>query len=295
MRTTTQKSTLTGTVDIIGESVHHFPQNMNRIELICLDIDGTLIDSDKNIPEENMKAITWAYREKGVRVAVNSGRIAPSARTFMERLGIHEAFSSLGGCIVQRWDGQVIEQHFIDNGVAGGINALARELDCALFLYIGDDWFLDPGHDFWRASESRATGLEGTLTDTMALLSSRAPNKMLGADMDPDKVSRLQEAIRSRYPDQVDCFKSTDIYLEILPKGINKGTAVDVLCRYYGIKKDAVMSIGDYYNDIDMLLASGLPVAMANSPSEVKESAGYVTEADCDHSGVAEAIRRFIV
>ena len=268
---------------------------MSRIELICLDIDGTLIDSSRTIPEENVKAIKWAHREKGVHVAVNSGRIAPSARTFMERLGIHEAFPSLGGCVVQRWDGSVIEQHFIDPSVAKGINALVRDLGCALFLYIGDSWFLDPGHDFWRDSETRATGLEGTITDTMDLLSSRAPNKMLGVDMDPDKVTRLQEAIRTRYPDQVDCFKSSDIYLEIVPKGINKGTAVDVLCRYYGIGKDAVMSIGDYYNDIDMLLASGLPVAVANSPSRVKEIAAYVTEADCDSCGVAEAIRRFIV
>ena len=92
----------------------------------------------------------------------------------------------------------------------------------------------------------------------------------------------------------MDCFKSDPRFLEIVPKGINKGTAVKALCRFYGIEKENVMSIGDFYNDIDMFRESGISVAMANAPEDVKSQASFVTQADADHAGVAEAIYRFL-
>ena len=268
---------------------------MHPVKLICLDIDQTLIDDSRTIPEGNLRAIRQAHAEKNVHVAVNSGRIAPSAKSFMQALGVYEAFPSLGGCVVQDWDGSVIEQHFIDRDASSQINALARNLGCALFLYTGDTWHLDPGYGFWQDSETRATGLEGDITDISALLKLQAPNKMLAADMDAQKINLLQKEIRAAFSGSVDCFKSNDLYLEIVPAGINKGTAVDALCRHYGIGRENVMSIGDYYNDIDMFRASGISVAMANSPAAVKEAATCTTEADCNGCGVAEAVRRFVL
>ncbi len=268
---------------------------MNTVKLICLDIDRTLIDDSRTIPEENLKAVRAAHGKKGVHIAVNSGRIASSARSFMKAMGVREAFPSLGGCVVQNWDGSIIEEHFIDRGAASEINALARKLGCALFLYTGDRWHLDPGYPFWQDSETRATGLEGNITDTARLLKTHSPNKMLAADMDAEKINRLRDEVRASFSGSVDCFKSNDLYLEIVPAGINKGTAVDALCRHYGIGRESVMSIGDYYNDIDMFSASGIAVAMADSPAEVKEAATFVTQADCNGCGVAEAIRRFVL
>ena len=75
---------------------------------------------------------------------------------------------------------------------------------------------------------------------------------------------------------------------------MNKGTAVQALCRHYGLQKENVMSIGDYYNDIDMFLASGISVAMANAPEDIKSQVTYVTKADNLRCGVAEAICRFL-
>ena len=266
----------------------------NKIKLICLDVDNTLVDSFKNIPQANTEAVRWAHRELGVHIAVNSGRISQSTRDFMQRLGVSEAFPSLGGCMVQRWDGSIIEEHTIDMEVARAINSIARRLGCTNFVYHRDTWHLDPGNEYWAASEFQATNVMGTFLDTDAFLKTDRANKMLGVHTEPELTTRLQELILKDFSAYVDCFKSDPRFLEIVPKGINKGTAVRALCAFYGIGRENVMSMGDFYNDIDMFRESAISVAMANAPDDVKCLATHITKADADNAGVAEAIYTFL-
>ena len=266
----------------------------NRIKLISLDVDNTLVDKDKIIPAANIEAVRWAHFEMRAHIAVNSGRISQSTRDYMQRLGVCDAFPSLGGCIVQRWDGSFIEENIIDREVARAINSIARKLGCTNFIYHRDTWHLDPGNEFWASSEYQATKVMGTFLDTDQFLRSTSPNKMLGVHIEPERTTRLQELIQKDYSAFVDCFKSDPRFLEIVPKGINKGTAIRALCSFYGIERENVMSIGDFYNDIDMFRESGISVAMANAPEDVKSQASFVTQADADHAGVAEAIYRFL-
>ncbi|MBO4424396.1 MAG: HAD family phosphatase [Spirochaetales bacterium] len=269
--------------------------NTHPIKLICIDVDNTLVDDRKNIPELNRKAIRWAHFENCAHIAVNSGRIGPSTRDYMERLGVQDAYPSLNGCIVQDWDGSIIEESFIEKEVALKINGIARELGCTMFVYHHDLWYLDPGNDYWAESEFMATNLRGTIIDTDSYIRSQAPNKMLGVQTNPVLTEMLKERIEKLFSVNVDCFKSDPRFLEIMPKGVNKGTAVEALCRHYGIGRENVMAIGDYYNDIAMFNASGISVAMANSPEDIKKQVTYVTKADNVHCGVAEAIYSFMV
>lgn len=266
----------------------------DRIKLICLDIDNTLVDINKNIPENNLKAIRWAYEKKGIHIAVNSSRIGASVRDYMERLGVHEAYPALGGVILQDWDGSIIEEHTVDTQAARAINAVARDLGCTNFIYHHDFWCVDPGNDYWAASEYSATKVPGGFRDTDAFILSDGANKMLGVNSDPEIVSELQTIVQRDFGSYVDCFKSDPKFLEIVPKGINKGTAVLSLCNFYGIGRENVMSMGDFYNDMDMFCQSGISVAMANAPKDIKKAVTFVTKADADHSGVAEAIYHFL-
>ncbi len=265
-----------------------------EIKLVSLDVDGTLVDDEKNIPERNLRAISWAHINNGVHFAINSGRICQSVRSYMEKLGVHESFPSLGGVLVHGWDGEIIAESTIDSSVALEINALARSLGCATFIYQRDIWCLDPGNDYWKNSEYTATKVMGRIVDTDKAIKTGPTNKMLGVCLDTAKLQRLMEGIISDFSTFVDCFTSSPYFLEILPKGVNKGTAIDILIKHYGIKKENVMSIGDYYNDVDMFKTSGISVAMANAPDDIKAMADYVTEADNCNCGVAEAIHRFI-
>lgn len=269
--------------------------NAMKTKLICSDVDSTLVDDYKKLSPKNREAIRKAVLEEGMHFAIISGRIAPSVRRYMDEIGITGVVPSLGGCLIEDWDGTIIEENVVDGRLATKINDLIKAMDCLCFAYHHNDWYIDPGHPDWVKSEADATDTIGVIEDLTGLFGRINPNKLLGVHSDTDKVKRLSDAILERYSNEVDCFLSSPMYLEIVPKGVNKGTAVDALCRHYGIERSNVLAIGDYYNDIDMLKIVGVPVTVRNAPDDIKAVARYVTENDCNNSAVAEALERFVV
>lgn len=269
--------------------------NAMKTKLICSDVDSTLVDDYKKLSPKNREAIRKAVLEEGMHFAIISGRIAPSVRRYMDEIGITGVVPSLGGCLIEDWDGTIIEENVVDGRLAIKINDLIKAMDCLCFAYHHNDWYIDPGHPDWIKSEADATDTIGVVEDLTGLFSRINPNKLLGVHSDTDRVKRLSDAIFERYSNEVDCFLSSPMYLEIVPKGVNKGTAVDALCRHYGIERSNVLAIGDYYNDIDMLKIVGVPVTVRNAPDDIKAVARYVTESDCNNSAVAEALERFVV
>lgn len=269
--------------------------NAMKTKLICSDVDSTLVDDYKKLSPKNREAIRKAVLEEGMHFAIISGRIAPSVRRYMDEIGITGVVPSLGGCLIEDWDGTIIEENVVDGRLAIKITDLIKAMDCLCFAYHHNDWYIDPGHPDWIKSEADATDTIGVVEDLTGLFSRINPNKLLGVHSDTDKVKRLSDAILERYSNEVDCFLSSPMYLEIVPKGVNKGTAVDALCRHYGIERSNVLAIGDYYNDIDMLKIVGVPVTVRNAPDDIKAVARYVTESDCNNSAVAEALERFVV
>lgn len=269
--------------------------NAMKTKLICSDVDSTLVDDYKKLSPKNREAIRKAVLEEGMHFAIISGRIAPSVRRYMDEIGITGVVPSLGGCLIEDWDGTIIEENVVDGRLAIKINDLIKAMDCLCFAYHHNDWYIDPGHPDWIKSEADATDTIGVVEDLTGLFGRINPNKLLGVHSDTDRVKRLSDAILERYSNEVDCFLSSPMYLEIVPKGVNKGTAVDALCRHYGIERSNVLAIGDYYNDIDMLRIVGVPVTVRNAPDDIKAVARYVTESDCNNSAVAEALERFVV
>jgi Cof subfamily protein (haloacid dehalogenase superfamily) len=92
----------------------------------------------------------------------------------------------------------------------------------------------------------------------------------------------------------IDCFKSQNYILEIVPTGINKGEAIKFLAQHYNIDISEVIAIGDDENDISMIMAAGLGVAMKNAKSCVKEVADYITSSN-EENGVGKVINEFIL
>jgi Cof subfamily protein (haloacid dehalogenase superfamily) len=114
-------------------------------------------------------------------------------------------------------------------------------------------------------------------------------------DNDIEYLKKVRDEILSyeEYKDVLDCFISSGKYLEINPKGTNKGEAIKWLCNHLNVKKENTMGIGDSDNDIDMLKNVGLPVGVANANENVRKVVEYVCEKDYKEGGVQEAIEKF--
>ncbi|MCR5760790.1 MAG: Cof-type HAD-IIB family hydrolase [Sphaerochaetaceae bacterium] len=269
---------------------------MSSIKLVCVDVDGTLVSDDKSIPQGNLKAIKEAsYR--GVAFAVLSGRISPSIQHYQKLLGIKGPVSSLGGCILEDQNLNIIEEYNLDRETCLKIFEARRESGISLLFYHHNRWFTDRDTDpRWIKSEYGATGVKGELTDSLEdLLSSFLPNKFLALDIEIPKVEYFYKLLSASAPDTVKAFFSWPQFLEVVPPQADKGQAVKSLRRYYNLKKEEVMVCGDYFNDTQMFSEAGISVAMANSPQGVKDLATYVTKNDNNNCGVAEAIEKFVL
>ena len=105
-------------------------------------------------------------------------------------------------------------------------------------------------------------------------------------------LEKMQTWIRENMP-EMDCFFSCPQFLEVVPKGMNKGEAVKMLCKTLGVEIENAVACGDAANDLAMLKAAGIGVAMQNGADEVKAIADYITARDNNHDGVAEAADKF--
>lgn len=272
---------------------------MTDIKLICLDVDGTLVDDNKNIPKANLDEIKRAV-SKGIKIAITSGRISPSTKEYMDKIGVSGAISSLGGGMLEDEQGNIIEDHLLDAQLCRQVNFLANRDGMTLYAYHHYHWYADKtkADPYWLEIEKTITNVTGVLVEDLQkeVLDKLCPNKFLVMHRSPEKTLQYFDYLCKILPDRsiVNIFMSGPQYIEVVPPQSHKGNAVRGLCRYYGISRDNVMACGDYYNDIFMFREAAVSVAAANAPDDVKAEATYVTEADNNTGVVAEAIRTFI-
>ena len=272
---------------------------MNDIKLICLDVDGTLVDDKVSIPQCNIDEIKRA-QSKGVKIAITSGRMSLSTKYFMDKIGITGPISSLGGGMLEDENGNIIEDHLLDAETCRKIVQLANENGITLYAYHHYSWYADrtKADPYWLETEKYVTTVRGTIVDDLQkeVLDRFNPNKMLAMHRDHARVKEFMALLEKKLPDRsrINIFLSGPTYIELVPPQANKGNAVRGLCRYYNISKENVMVCGDYYNDIHMFKEAAVSVAAANAPDAVKKAATYVTKADNNQGVVAEAIRVFI-
>lgn len=106
-----------------------------------------------------------------------------------------------------------------------------------------------------------------------------------------ERIAQLPPSLRQDF----EVFKSREIILEIMPKGVHKAVGLQLLCDHLGLDASQVMAVGDEENDLSMLKWAGLGVAMANGVDLVKKTANAVTSKTNEESGVAEAVERYIL
>jgi hydroxymethylpyrimidine pyrophosphatase-like HAD family hydrolase len=107
---------------------------------------------------------------------------------------------------------------------------------------------------------------------------------------EPEKLAVLMDDIRYRVQPHCDMFLSANNFLEFAPLGSNKATGLKVLSDYLGLDMNEVVAVGDNFNDMDMIMAAGLGIAVNNAVEEVKAIADYITQADNDNNAIKEVV-----
>ena len=266
-------------------------------KLLALDMDGTLLNSQKQITQPTIDAINRLI-ERGVQVVFASGRNLPEMRDAHQVLNkIHYGILISGGLIYDFAEDKIIAVHPVP------FDAIIEIIDCGL-----DERAMIHLHTV-RNSIARQQDVEHMSDFGMGIYQSMFDKICVKADdlkqytLDHKneiiKVNLYNRSVESRQR-SVERLKHLDLEqvfaegsaLESSPRGISKASGLIELCRHLNIPIEQSIAIGDAPNDREILQTAGVGVAMGNAEDEIKKIADFVT-LDNDHDGVAHAIEKF--
>ena len=265
---------------------------MTAIRLVVSDVDGTLVDKQKQVTEATVAAVA-ELRAAGVGFTVISARPRSGMMPILDRLAIDGDVAAFNGGTIFRRDGGVSYHVSIDAETARGILTLAEGKDVGVWLFADDIWYasdLDGPH---TASERITANQEPTALADAGDAVTRADKITFVCDDEP-KLRALADKAKARFGDRATIAQSQAYYLDATAPGADKGAGITALAAAHGVSLADTAAIGDQANDIPMLKVAGLPIAVANAPDAVKALARHVTTAN-DADGVANAIRTLIL
>ena len=262
---------------------------MDKYKLIAIDIDGTLLTNDKKILGDTKLDIKKAF-EKGIIICICTGRAYPAAKRYVDELNLDIPLILYNGCRIISKE-NIIFNKTIDKEVSNGVFDIINMNDGTCCFWKDDTLYFNKNNEYTVYYEN-LTGIKPTIINDYDERLFTNINKFIWFDT-PQNLQFIKNNILNNVAG-IDCFKSQSHILEIVPKDVNKGGAIKFLANYYNIDISEVIAVGDDENDISMIMAAGLGVAMKNAKDCVKEVANYITSSN-EENGVGKVINEFIL
>lgn len=266
---------------------------------LFLDLDGTLLNDEKEITPGNRAAIEAALKA-GHQVVITTGRPLVSATEQARRLGLTGPGCYLiafnGGLIYDLGTNQTIFQQTIPLELVEPVFDQARQRGLHIQTYDDRQVLVEPTCDnqVVRRYCSLILMEHATLPHISHL--AQPPAKMLVIDYhNKAPLEKFCQWVLDQYSQQLDAFFSCEQYLEIIPRGLSKGNALVQLAHLLNIPLENTVAVGDAANDLSMLRSAGIGVAMRNGTDEAKAVADVVTTRDNNHDAIAEVIEKYLV
>ena len=267
-------------------------------KLLVVDIDGTLLNRDGAISDEDTGALTRACRS-GVHVSLSTGRVVVACLPILERLaldGYHMFFD--GALVFNPQKNQEVYVEQIPAQLVKQIADIARLQEVNLDLYSITHFFTE--RETWATEiRRRFFNLKPTVVNFDDVWQEERIIKATIVVRSDEEKARAQD-IYQHFKDQLSfSWTRTPAYPEIdfinvRAIGVSKGKALEALASFLGLSLTDVVAIGDGTNDVSLLSTAGLAIAMGNAHDELKAVADHVT-LDVDHNGVAAAVDRFLL
>jgi hypothetical protein len=260
--------------------------------LLVIDLDGTVRSRVHGVTP-GVRAALAAARARGVRVCVATGRMWPSAEPWVRTIGADSPVILYnGGQVLDFLTGRTLYERRLPRAAAREALALARRDPAVLPLLYARDHVYSERHDPLADAYAVDDGLSYEVVPSFDPLLREDPHKVLIIGPSP-RIAALQGTVRQAdLP--VHAVQSEPVYLEILPPGVSKGTALEAMLEILEIPASASIAIGDNWNDLEMIEAAGLGVAMASAPDGVRTRADHVC-GTAEEEGVRQVIERFVL
>ena len=272
-----------------------------KYKALFTDFDGTIFSDDFKVSEKDIQAI-HEYVKAGGKFFISTGRLFNSIYPYLKKMGVESDLIvvSQGAEVYDVKTKEPLLRQLISIPLANRVfeyidKAMETNDQLTAMMYIDDEvYFIDKlpeyRHAFCDILHIAAHVLPGSLKEYLDKVQ-KEPSKILV--MTPE--DRIQDFIKNGEEylngDAVFC-ESRKFLIEIMPSGINKGTAVTYVANKLGIPMDEVICVGDSDNDLSMIKAAGLGVATENALDRVKIYADYIAPS-CNDSPISDIIYKF--
>jgi Cof subfamily protein (haloacid dehalogenase superfamily) len=264
--------------------------------LIVSDFDGTLVNDDGTISEKNKNAIA-EYVAAGGAFAISTGRLPSGILQRANELGLKGMVCCCQGAIIL----DIESKDILMEGrlsLESTVKACKKMEELGLHIHAYDLW------DFYANMDDEPLRMYEHLVKTKAKLVLDQPLSQfieekelraykLLAMVEPQRNDAILKALENEAFDGCEITKSASFLVEVINKAYSKGTAVKFLAEYYNVPIEKVIAVGDQINDMPMIEAAGLGIAVRNAEDSLKEKADYVCEYTNKESAIADIIEKF--
>lgn len=264
--------------------------------LFFSDLDETLL-VNHHVPSENLEAIE-RLKKTDTKFVVCTGRSYPLVIDVLKELGTYHKAGDYticlnGGMIVENETDRILYYKGLAFGTAKTIVYQGVRHDLCMMIFTLDHCYLMNATtaeiDRKKAQHAEFTVVEG---DSIDFLKGKDIAKVIYVDPDLDKLKAYASALNLT---DIDVTCSSGRYLEIIPKGVNKGTGIQWLANYLKIPMEKTMGIGDSDNDYEMITTCHIGISTAGACDRLKQQSSYITTVDYDKGAVKEAIEKFVL
>ncbi|MCD7950416.1 MAG: Cof-type HAD-IIB family hydrolase [Erysipelotrichaceae bacterium] len=267
-------------------------------KLIFSDLDETLL-VNHHVPLGNQKAIA-TLKNKDVKFVVATGRAFNMIGEILQEVGTYEKENEYsicfnGGLIVENKDARILRFKGLSFDLAKQLFDKGKDLDVCTLIFTLDCCYIfhaDP-NEVQRKIDQKAN-FKVIDEYNMDFLKDDKIAKILFEKRDMDYLKDISVDLINEFDENVSFTFSSNRYLEMNKKGVNKGEAIHWLSDYLHVDIQDTVAIGDNYNDVSMMEEAGLGVCVLSSTQDIKDLCDYVTTVDYGDCAVAEVIERFI-
>lgn len=240
------------------------------IQLIALDMDGTLLNSNHEVSERTKKAIVEALN-RDIHVVLSTGRAFSSCYPYAKELGLTSYLITANGGEIWTVNKELLDRKFLAS---------------------------EKVEKMWRLGEN--LGVHMWMISSKRVFRNEAPEdfndyEWLKFGCETNDEAKLDQIIKElSYIDGLELTNSLPTNIEVNREGVSKAAALEFVCKRIGITMEQVMACGDSLNDMKMIQNAGLGIAMGNAQEAIKKVADMMTDTN-DEDGVAKAIEKYVL
>lgn len=269
----------------------------DNYDMLVLDVDGTLVGSNKQISDNTRDAIIDAQK-RGKVIAIASGRSIAGIRKTAANISLEQysgyVIAYNGTTVVNCKTGECIYNQMVSPELIKPVLEAAKKVGAAIVVYNDNTREMISGNGLneYLKIDAQACDVIIREVNDFAKAINFPFNKFLLSGT-PEHMAEVEKIMDKEFGDRLNVFRSDPYYVELLPRYVDKGVAVEKLAKHLDMQREKVICIGDSYNDLPMLRYAGMGVAMGNAQKEVKDMADYVTTSN-DEDGIVNVIKKFM-